>query len=496
MTLVTFFTEIDNGKVIHLVKRAPPPKNDTANNSSNGQNNNQQQNERNRSRFQSFRSDDGSSVFMGSFPTEPSNIINQVMRQLFSQRPGSDSSNESNASDSAVGATSSPSGAGGRNAASSNIRARFNHIRQLLGYVETNFQILQDPSHLPRGNQMNAFGDNQSITLADYARCFSDVISYMDRLKPYLETWIRSLTPEEQNDSSTNNIDRQSQNNFSIIMRIVHHLSHVFHSLTDLSINPNDANSPITLNVLGSPHQQQQASNVDTHFTITASASNVNDDPNASATATTNTNQNQNNSTTETDSENVQQRNSNSSSPSNEFVSPPVPSGDNRLPTNAAPSNNNSMFRSLGSIPGSVFVAQSPILLMEVDATIDGHSTNLGTRAIRNFSISDLNVSFNDLINNASNVAFNAMNQNPNTNPIEPQSQQDSANGINTTAQFSNPPVDSDEAPTGESNPNSSAAATTGTINNNGSSNQNNSNNPMVNPLQLFSARFDPFLNW
>lgn len=489
--------EVDNGKVIHLVKRAPPPKNDTANSGSNNQNNNQQQNERNRSRFQSFRADDGTSVLMSSFPMEPSgNIISQVMRQLFNHRTGSGSSNESNASDPTVVSTSQ-SGAnrtgGNVTSSSANIRARFNHIRQLLSYVDTNFQVLQNPLNLPTGSQTITFSDNQSITLSDYVRCFSDVISYMDRLKPHLESWIRTLTPEEQQrsaqDISSNN-DRQF-NDFSIIMRIVHHLSHVFHSLTDLSVDPNNTNSPISVNVLGPSQQQRQASNVGTQSTSTAS--NTTDDHSASTTATSNTNQNQNNPTSETNPENTSQAqpNSNSPSPSNEFVSPPVPSGDDRLPSTTASSNDNSMFRSLGSIPGSVFVAQSPILLMELDATINGHDTNLGTRAIRNFSISDLNVTISDLINNASNVTFNSMSQNPHTNPIEPQSQRDSSNGNNTATQFSNPPLDADETSPNMSNQNSATATvTTNTTNNNDRSNS------ILNPLRMFSAHFDPFLNW
>ncbi|OTF84126.1 hypothetical protein BLA29_008928, partial [Euroglyphus maynei] len=231
-----------------------------------------------------------------------------------------------------------------------------------------------------------------------------------------------------------------------------------------------------------------------------AAASNTANDHNASATATSNTNQNPNNSASETNPEsNVSQAqlNSNTSTPSSEFVSPPVPSDDSRLPSTTASNNDNTMFRSLGSIPSSVFVAQSPILLMELDATINGHDTNLGTRALRNFSISDLNVTISDIISNATNVSFNALNRNANTNSAESQSRQDNANGNNTTtAQFSNPPLDSDETSTNGSNQNSTATVNTGTINdNNGRSNQNNSNSSTFNPLRLFSAHFDPFLN-
>src|SRR5699024_3908376 len=111
--------------------------------------------------------------------------------------------------------------------------------------IETNFLIMEDPSSLTTTPATVAFiPENQPITLQDYATSFADALAYMERLRPHLNTWIQSL--RSQDSSSSNN----AMTNYPSFMRITHHLSHVLHLLSDYSVDPSNANSPIGLNVL------------------------------------------------------------------------------------------------------------------------------------------------------------------------------------------------------------------------------------------------------
>ncbi|KAI7686394.1 Large proline-rich protein bag6-A [Sarcoptes scabiei] len=476
------YYKIDNGKVIHLVKRTPPAKSDANSSASSvnqNSNNESNLNSEPRARFRSFRNGDVSSVFMGTFSMDSrSDLINHVMRHVVglnrsgSQETGSADSTNRNISNEA------------------NIRGRFNQIRQILNYIDTNFQILQDPNHIPR--PFESISENHQYRLSDYSRFMTNTISYLERLRPYVDTWLQSFdeveSSAERNAETSQQFDEDSHH-YSIIMRILHHLSHVFHLLTDFQIDPRNRTNPISLNVLDN--------NLSNSSGISLSLGSNQDNSNVSSNAVNNSadiaalihdediddedldddllgissNRNIDDSLHSSTNTEINQSGRNDQQP----IDPSAQNSSNTTTSASATSESSTTSQPRMSFFTN-YPTHSPILLMEVDATINGHRTNLGPRPIPNFSISDLNVTINNLINNASNVTFNTSMSAP--PPPPPTS---SSSGTNDN----NQPADSNDD--GQNRNNSSTA--------NNASNTANQFASASNTMNLLPLRFDPYLN-
>lgn len=428
--------EIDNNKVIHLVKRQI--RSNESNSSSNNQNSNNQRSNRtsSRSRIRSYRNDDGT-FFMGSFSMDPPSLINQVMRQIFpSHRQNTSSQTDNNAN--------------------TTIRLRFNQIRQLLSYVEANFQLLENPNQLPRaimGTEL--FEENYQFSPADYVKCFNDVLNFIERARPLLSSWFGTF-------NSNNSNQLNSSNDNLTLIRIIHHISHILHALTDLHVDQNN-DPPISVNVLS-----ENSMNINIPNILNSVRSNIISNINGTNESNSGEENSGNN-----DSNNAQTANAENESNNNETQDPPLPP----MPSISLPIP--SRFNSLGG--RNVFMAQSPILLMEVDATINGHRTSIGSRSIPNFSISDFNVTVNNLLNNARNFNFVPMNSTGGNNANNDNTSNDSTQSANE----SNTVEQNNDASTTQSQANNDQQ--------NSTNDSNESTPPQPPPLTIV---FDPYLNW
>lgn len=123
--------------------------------------------------------------------------------------------------------------------ANSELRLRFNHLRQLINNLEKNFQILEN-SNLS-SHAEGEFDENHQFTPADYIKCFTDTLDLLERVRPLILDWLQTLE-NNSNESS----------NCLILMRMVHYISHIFHSLTDFRVDPSN-DSPISLDVVERP---------------------------------------------------------------------------------------------------------------------------------------------------------------------------------------------------------------------------------------------------
>lgn len=255
---------------------------------------------------------------------EPISLVNSLVNQLTGQPPrfsGITSSTTSTPSNTTAGTTSN-----------SDIRDRVNTIRRLLSYIATNFRILENPNHLMSSPLPQAQISTEPRVLGlEYAQLFHDTFSAFDRLRPHLNRFT-DLFEGRTNMFSANN-EMGMPGSFSILMRITHHLSHVFHLLTDFRVDFNSAerNYPLSVNVMPLVPSNDPSG---TAPSSTGSASAAPGDAN--------------------------------SSPQVSQVQP------------QAQFNNGAM------APG-MFVAQSPIVFMEIESSVDNSPNSID--AFRNYTI-------------------------------------------------------------------------------------------------------------
>ncbi|KAH9397778.1 Large proline-rich protein bag6 [Tyrophagus putrescentiae] len=268
--------KIDSGKTIHLVKKAAPA----------SQQPGQQQrtgaaggtpNAADRNRFHSYRSEDGS-VFMGTISLDsPNNILNQMVRSIFTgSRPanaaagggggggtggsggGGGGTNDLNTTGSSLsteggeggGHGAGSGGSGGLPTGNASIRTRINYVRRFLGYISTNFQILEHPNQLPTVPPQPPASAAEStepvVTAAEFGELFREAFAVADRLRPHIAAQIAAIG------AATGEAEAAfAAANHSILMRISHHLSHVIHMLSEFNIDAGRApGHPLTLNTL------------------------------------------------------------------------------------------------------------------------------------------------------------------------------------------------------------------------------------------------------
>lgn len=404
--------EIDSGKVIHLVKRLSSSRTDTQSNSAPTHNESTPR----PSLFQSIQPDDS---FL-TFSLEPSpNLIGQIMRQIFNSTTANINNNNTTATNAnATNQENSP-------ATITEIHNRFNQVRRLMGYIHTCFEILENPNNvLP---QHISF-PNEPPTVAQYISAFNDTIANVNRLRTHTDRYFQNV--QNPNDNSA-----APANNHSIFMRITHHISHVFHLLTDFNIDA--ANNSLTLNVLP-PNNNPPFSRVE--FT-----SNTN--------TTTSTSANRN------------------------WTMPRV------IPT------------------------QNPIVLMEVDATINGTRNLFTSRP----NLSELNFSINNISSNylprnlstGTTTPVNITTTNVSASsgdaaqPVNSTGSQDATNDTQSSATTTTTTSSATES-TANINSSSAPNSTSTTTSSDASPTQTNPSGTanIPNPMSVFSQSFDPYLSW
>lgn len=234
--------------MIHLVKRAAPKKD----NGSTNANANQQQNSNSTNpRYHSYRSEDGS-FMMGTISLDsPSNLINQMVRQIFTGNRGSASSS-SGSGTATASATNESSNANANETVDPNsrhnLRNRINYIRRFMGFINTNFQILENPNQFPQSLPEPENLNEQQVLSAEFIELFTEANTYQERIRPHLTNFFQSIA-SQPTPAQLETI----QGNYSILMRISHHLSHVMHLLTEFNIDFTSENMPLVLNTLDSP---------------------------------------------------------------------------------------------------------------------------------------------------------------------------------------------------------------------------------------------------
>lgn len=351
------FVEIDDGKVIHLVKRTAPPRSDTANTSAqstSGANSNTTNSRR--VQHQIFHGD-SNPILMGTIAVEPglsSSILNQMMRQLFE--------GQSSASNSAA------------NVVGSDGRSRLNQIRRIHQFIRTSLSILESPHQFPlsllqtlQSPSQNPVTDmpdpEQPVTANEYSALFQDTFNAFDRLRPHLNNFLGMLDNRRSTFSSPS--IRDMQTNFSVLMRITHHLSHVLHLFTDFDVNLSDSNNPrLSLNVLRNSQQTQSETSANTSTGTSATST-------ASSTGPTIT----------------------------------TPAGSE------ARSSTSSTTTTTTTSGPSMFVAQSPIVMMEVDSNdqMDGSNRGVGLNInINGQAIAGDNIQ--SLVSNLTSTALGSLN--------------------------------------------------------------------------------------
>lgn len=343
-------------------------------------------------------------------------MINQMVRQLFTGHRST--------GDGSSGATS----AGQENS----IRSRFNYIRRFIGYISTNFQILEHPDQLPSTANPAPEPTEPLVLASEYTALFNEALAVSDRIRPHLNSYFQSLSTQPSTSDA-----RAVQSNHSILMRITHHLSHVMHLLSEFNVDLSSPNMPLTLNVLVPP--------VAPVPTTTSSST----ESNSSSTTTSST------------------------------ATSSIPNVSARIEISTPTVSSASMPRFSGTIPsGSALFAQSPIVLMEVDTTLN---------VPRNAFMQGLNLG---------NFSFP---QNLASNSTSQQAAQNSAsfsNATNTTTSTSTSTANT------TSHPASNTSSTTSTNSPSGTAQSNPSPNIPSNSVNIdlsggaLAFTFDPFLNW
>ncbi|XP_017491682.1 PREDICTED: large proline-rich protein BAG6-like [Rhagoletis zephyria] len=267
--------KIDSGKTIHLVKKAAPASQQPGQQQRTGAANSTP-NAADRNRFHSYRSEDGS-VFMGTISLDsPNNILNQMVRSIFTgSRPanaaggggggaggtggsGGGGTNDLNTTGSSLssqggeggGHGAGSGGSGGLPTGNASIRTRINYVRRFLGYISTNFQILEHPNQLPTVPPAAAPATESTepvVTAAEFGELFREAFAVADRLRPHIAAQIAAIG------AATGEAEAAfAAANHSILMRISHHLSHVIHMLSEFNIDAGRAPGPhpLTLNTL------------------------------------------------------------------------------------------------------------------------------------------------------------------------------------------------------------------------------------------------------
>lgn len=316
------------------------------------------------------------------------------------------------------------------------LRSRFNYIRRFIGYISTNFQILEHPDQLPSTANPAPEPTEPLVLASEYTALFNEALAVSDRIRPHLNSYFQSLSTQPPTSDA-----RAVQSNHSILMRITHHLSHVMHLLSEFNVDLSSPNMPLTLNVLEPPVAP---------VTTTTSSST---ESNSSSTTTS--------STATSSIPNVSAR--------IEISTPTVSSAS--MPRFSATS---------GTMPsGSALFAQNPIVLMEVDTTLNV-PRNAFMQGLRNFG----NFPFpHDLASNS-------------TSQQAAQNSASFSSATNTTTSTSTSTTNT----TGHSASNTSSATSTnspsGTAQSNPSPNipSNNVNIDLSGGALAFT--FDPFLNW
>lgn len=385
---------IDDGRVVHLINRAtqnttrnepaaPPPAPDT-----------------NQPRFQTFQSADGSSVLMSSDPA--SNIFSQLFRHI-SQR--ADVANNVEAS-----SRTDQDSSNSRSVTQQSAQDRLSQIRLLLCYVETIFRVIENPANI---SLPTPFEEPERYTLQEYNLYLTSALRYFDRLKPYLMRWQESLT------RSTNSNQQQAPGltnydfpDISILMRIFHHLSHIFHALTNFTIDSNTTPNQLLVNVIDNNPRINRTTSSNTTSSSTA--------------------------------------NSNSNSDSQE--------NSNTITINTAEAR-----ATVASVAyPQILVTQSPIVYMELDTTVNDNRGN----------ILDLNATIGDALAStlralgSGTFDLNAATQDINTNQVNVQQQNQNENSGTTETTTSNSDQQQQETSAENQNSTETTTSNTGTGNN------------------------------
>lgn len=232
--LKLFISDIDNGKTIHLVKKAAPAQQQRNNGAANG---NQSNDPNQQNRFTSYRSEDGS-VFMGTIQLDsPNGLINQMVRSIFTGSRAGGSTAASGDDSNGASAENAPSG-------NESIRTRINYVHRFLNYINTNFQILENPNLFPTPATAPILSSEPQVFAQEYSTLFREVFAVADRIRPHITNSYAFTAETSEADART------SVQNHSVLMRIMHHLSHIIHMLSEFNIDTSAPNFPLTLNTL------------------------------------------------------------------------------------------------------------------------------------------------------------------------------------------------------------------------------------------------------
>lgn len=347
------------------MKRGAPARNDAGNGSAQSTSGANSNTTTHRVQHQTFHGD-SNPILMGTIAVDPSlssNFLNQMMRQLFEGQP--------------------TAGNGAANVTSSDGRSRLNQIRRIHQFIRTSLAILESPHQFPlsllqtlqspTAQVTDLPPPTQPITTTEYSGLFQDTFVAFDRLRPHLNNFLAMLDNRHSTFSSPSFRDMQTmQANFSVLMRITHHLSHVLHLFTDFDVDLDAADGPrLGLNVLRNSQQVPSQTNASTS-TRSSSATTASS---AAASAATTT-----------------------AASTGPTITTPVGGGARSATTTT-------------SSGPSMFVAQSPIVMMEVDANDPMDANNRGVGLNINFNGQPVESgSIQNLVTNIADAAFGSLN--------------------------------------------------------------------------------------